>query len=253
MVFEYDTSFPGFLCSCAELFNTGDITHNSIVKQGSQVELFQDRVSVVRDDERSRKFWYRISKVFSPDYLYKILASFLSDTKDADISLAKYMYKVYKKMLPQSDVSDYDAMIFESSSKRATGEAHLYKGMVRFSELYDNTYYAPIKPECNILPLIGNHFSARFNTMKLVIHDVKRSMAILYEPGAKWFIAENFFLDAKLDDIISDKEKQIRAMWKLYHTTIAIKERTNLKCQMNFMPRHYWEYITEMTEHWKKV
>ena len=65
-------------------------------------------------------------------------------------------------------------------------------------------------------------------------------------------LLQKILLDAKLDDIISDKEKQIRAMWKLYHTTIAIKERTNLKCQMNFMPRHYWEYITEMTERWKK-
>lgn len=64
MVFEYDTSFPGFLCSCAELFNTGDIT-NSIVKQGSQVELFQDRVSVVRDDERLNFLVQNFKSIFS--------------------------------------------------------------------------------------------------------------------------------------------------------------------------------------------
>lgn len=246
MLFEYDNSFPGFLCACAELFNTGDISANSIIKQSEQGDLFQERIVTKHDDERAAKVWHRISASFSYEYMYKIMASFLSDTKNADESLAKYMYKVYRKILPQADVSDKDAMNFEISSRRTTREAHLYAGLVRFSELIDQTFYAPIKPECNILPLLGDHFSHRFNTMKLVIHDVGRNMAILYEPGTQWFIAENFYLDADLEDVISAKEKQIQDMWKLYHTTIAIKERTNPKCQRNFMPRHYWEYITEM-------
>lgn len=248
MFFEYDRSFPGFLSACAELFNTGDIVHNAVVREGTSTELFEDRIQVLRDDERAAKFWRRVSIRFSPLYMQKVLESFLSDIVNADVSLAKYMYRVYKKMLPEADVSDSDSMIFEKASKRTAGEAHLHKGLVRFSELNDKTYYAPIKPECNILPVIGNHFSLRFNTMKLIIHDVRRSMAFIYEPGTKWFIAENFTLDVNLNDIISENEKKIRNMWKLYHQTIAIKERTNPQCQMNFMPRHYWEYITEMQE-----
>ena len=35
-------------------------------------------------------------------------------------------------------------------------------------------------------------------------------------------------------------------LWKEFFNTIGIKERKNLKCQKNFMPKKYWKNIIEM-------
>ena len=42
----------------------------------------------------------------------------------------------------------------------------------------------------------------------------------------------------------SDEDKW-QEMWKTYFKQIAIRERTNLKCQQNFMPKRFWKYLTE--------
>ncbi|HNX60154.1 MAG TPA: DUF4130 domain-containing protein, partial [Spirochaetota bacterium] len=41
------------------------------------------------------------------------------------------------------------------------------------------------------------------------------------------------------------REKEYRAMWRHYYREIAIPERTNPRCQKNFMPVRYWKYLTE--------
>ena len=47
---------------------------------------------------------------------------------------------------------------------------------------------------------------------------------------------------------VSDEEKEYRRLWKNYFDNIAIRERTNPRCQRNFMPVRYWKHLTEMTE-----
>jgi probable DNA metabolism protein len=41
-------------------------------------------------------------------------------------------------------------------------------------------------------------------------------------------------------------EKEYQDLWKKYFETIAIKERTNPRCQKNFMPVRYWKNLTEL-------
>jgi probable DNA metabolism protein len=45
---------------------------------------------------------------------------------------------------------------------------------------------------------------------------------------------------------IDSQEEWFEDLWKTFHKTIAIKERTNKKCQQQFMPKKYWKNILEM-------
>ena len=50
------------------------------------------------------------------------------------------------------------------------------------------------------------------------------------------------------------EEEFIEDLWKTFFKTVAIKERENLKCQRNFMPKRYWENMIEMEDKlWKEL
>lgn len=50
----------------------------------------------------------------------------------------------------------------------------------------------------------------------------------------------------------NEQEENIKKLWTTFFNTIGIKERRNKRCQMNFMPKKYWKYMTEMSEKYEK-
>jgi probable DNA metabolism protein len=61
--------------------------------------------------------------------------------------------------------------------------------------------------------------------------------------GGQWYICA--FTESILPDK-ANEELDYQRLWRHYFDTIAIKERTNKKCQKNFMPVRYWKHLTEM-------
>ena len=132
-----------------------------------------------------------------------------------------------------------DAELLE---KRVTTEANRFRELLRFSVLKNDILYSEIEPDNNILELLGPHYSDRYKNDPFIIHDVKRSRALI-AAGGRWYISE--FTKENLPEYHED-ESSFRSLWKNYFETIAIKERTNQRCQKNFMPVRYWKHLTEM-------
>lgn len=63
-------------------------------------------------------------------------------------------------------------------------------------------------------------------------------------PQAAYGISHNF-TGEELPEPCSD-ERQYQKLWKQYFETIAIRERTNPRCQKTLMPVRYWKHLTEM-------
>jgi len=127
-------------------------------------------------------------------------------------------------------------------------EGHRLCGLVRFSELSDGSWYAPVEPSCDVLVLIADHFAARFGSMSFAIHDLNRGSAIVHAPGRACSLVEGFGLEPEdgIDGALSPREREIRGLWRLYFETIAIESRRNPRLQMSHMPRKYWGTLTEM-------
>ena len=45
----------------------------------------------------------------------------------------------------------------------------------------------------------------------------------------------------------SEQEKMYQELWKSFFKSVTIAERTNKKCQMQFMPKKYWKDLVEIT------
>lgn len=125
-------------------------------------------------------------------------------------------------------------------------ENHKMKGFVRFKELSNKVLYAEICPENNILFILSKHFKKRLKKEFWMIKDVKRNIISIYDKKDFIILSTD---EIKLLNISSSlEEENIESLWKTFYNSISIKERYNNRCRMNFMPKKYWKYITEVRD-----
>ena len=129
-------------------------------------------------------------------------------------------------------------------------ENHKFKGFTRFKKHENDIYYAEINPTNNILFLLSNHFKKRLSTEFWIIKDVNRGLYSIYNKENFIIASDNEFKMNKFK--LSDDEKTFEELWIEFYNTIGIKERKNDRCRMNFMPKKYWKYITEMSDEYEK-
>lgn len=134
--------------------------------------------------------------------------------------------------------------VFELS-RTVGNEAHRYRMFVRFRELENGVMCSEIEPENQVLPLLGDHFSDRFPMVDFMIYDRTHRQCLVHRAQKPWVILMEADIDEELIRRYSEKEQEYARLWKGFVKSIAIQERTNPRCQMNFMPKKFWKYMTE--------
>ncbi len=251
-VFLHDGTVPGFLCATAELLNArlGEAFGSFAVRSAAAgTELFEEAVPVPRDDERARRLWTRLSGRVGAVAAGTLIEAFLSDVPGADGAAAAMAVRLWTEgARALDDLSEPNAADVERASKRTTGEAHRFIGFVRFAELSDGSWYARIAPDCDVLPLIADHFAERFPAMRWAIHDERRGTAVLHEEGPRWIAVEDFTLAQAPGGgtPFSENELGLRAAWKRYFESTAIGSRLNPRLQTSFLPKKHRRNLPEM-------
>ncbi len=243
----HDGSFPGFLCACAEALNAPDPAPR-VVDDNAPEGLFESRVRVTRDDARAAALWDRLSRRLGKAAMRTLLEAFLSELPDARASVATAMRRLRDPgAAGLGDLADPVMLAVDKAANRARRESERMAGLVRFAELSDGSWYAPLEPECDVLPLIADHFVARFGPMRFALHDRRRGKAAMHEPGGGWNIVTGFSFDMSgTSDTYSVRERDIQGLWRLYFDAIAIEARKNPRLQASKMPKKYWNLLTEM-------
>ena len=128
--------------------------------------------------------------------------------------------------------------VFELS-RSVGGEAHNYKGFLRFRELENGVLYSEITPKNQILTCLAPHFTDRLPLENWMIHDKTHQMFVVHEAKKKWVLVWDEDFDLSMAERVSEKEKEYERLWKSFCTTIAIKERKNPRCQLQHLPLRY--------------
>ncbi len=251
--FLHDGSFCGFLCAAAEALNifrtTGRI--HEVCAPGD-VGLFDDTVTVASDSGRAETVYRRLKAKAGEEALQRLLEAFCSGFENISRSLAIMAVRLWSEgPAVLCDLADSDVLAVEKAAHRTRAEVNLFYGLTRFSELSDGTWYAPINPQANILPLIADHFAARYPDMKFVIHDTERATALLHPKNGSWHIVPDFEFLPAADSLVSGEavspgELRVREAWKRYFNAVAIEERKNPSLQRGHMPKKYWRFLPEM-------
>jgi len=237
----YDGTFDGFL-TCVHEHYRREKADGIFPKESYQQNLLGRFYEVDTDEEKAFKVYEAIGKKMSHADLARVYHVFLSGVPGKEKALLEYIALGFKHGAGIRLLHG-DPVVFtvQQIEKKVTFEVHRLSGLIRFSVLKGELLYSPIEPDHDVCELLAGHFCDRFKNDPFIIHDKKRSKALIAK-GGDWYITEFSLSDLPA---LSESEKEYRQLWKKYFETIAIKERTNPRCQRNFMPVRYRKNLTE--------
>ncbi len=240
--FLYDGTFDGLLtivfdCYCKKTFP------QKIYAESNYTNNFLDDIFIIKTDyDKSERIFNGIEKNICAKALYNSYYAFLSDDNEKEINILKYICTGFDqgpKINNMLTISYVYKVI--NMRKQTLSECHKFKGLLRFQEIQNNLYYASIHPDHNIIEPLGHHFIKRLPMQNFIIHDKTRNLCFLYNKNEYKIIDD---INIEIPDI-SENEQKYQELWKMFFKTIAIKERTNPRCQMQFMPKKYWKDLIE--------
>lgn len=241
VIFVYDGTFDGFLC-CVYKYYYSNFNPVKIVSEDEAESSFFQFVTVVTDAGKAEKVKKAICSKISPHTFNFMRECMLCYEKEKEYHMLWYIIKGFKVGAGiYNMISDEDVSLLRKYHRHLEREKHLYLGILRFYKS-EEVYISVIKPKNKIIPLIANHFVQRFSNQSFMIYDYSNKQAFLYDNKHGEIVeADNIQLPE-----IDENEENMQKLWKLFYDTIAIKERNNPKCRMNFMPKRTWDMLPEM-------
>lgn len=251
-VFIYDKTFNGLLTCIFEAYSLKDFP-SLLLPIGSPLPLFCDHhYTVVTQESKYTRVWKRLEKTLSTSAIKEVTQSWLSELPEIDLLLFRYLRKnIDSPHSIEMNFADSDVLELSRIYKNVNHEGHRLIQFARFQKTADGTYFAPLEPTYNTLPLAISHFRDRFADQKFLVYDMKRHYGYYYDLNTLTEVTlENepsTVVNGILSKNIADKdEEKYQKLWKNYFKTIAIKERINPRKQRQDMPVRYWKYLTEM-------
>ena len=250
--YMYDGSFYGMLCCIFEAFEKKELPTEIKCIGFSMFDI----KNIVTDDKKAERILKAIPLKINSDTLEYVKFSFLSNIKEKEIALIHFLNEGFEcgnkfiqtiktgfsceRKIVTGALKNMHLEKIQKGIDLLTLESQRFIQFIRFSDI-KGTLISIIEPENNILPLIASHFVERFINEQFLIYDKTHQMSLLYANG-KISIEQikNYQMPT-----LSQEEKNYQKLWKLFYDTIAIKERENEKCRMNFMPKKYWKNMTE--------
>lgn len=242
LYYFYDGSFEGLLTAIYDSYYRKEIPDRIISRVELQESMFVDKVYINTDGNKAAKVYESIRTKISEDALKNCFYVFLSETKDKDTVIYKYLRKGWKiGKNVNLNLSDDTVLSVYKICRRVTREVQLFVGLVRFECTNNGVYYAQIEPDNDIVGLLASHFVERLSDEYWIIHDLKRSEAVVY--NKKEWVITDLSLEKPFEFL--EEEKKYQELWKEYYVSASIKSRVNPKAQKSHMPVRYWKHLIE--------
>lgn len=210
--------------------------------------LFSEYIEITEDYRKADSAAESIRKNISETaYNYTITALLSSDADKADIA---YHFLVYGFQLGPRVISalqlPWVRRMFELNRK-VMNEAHFFREFLRFSQS-DGVYLSVIEPKSRVVSLIMPHFSDRLNCEPFIIYDKTHAEAGIHPVHGEWFIRKILpDMEQTLENMYNNTD-ELKALWRTFFDSIAIKERMNPSLQRNMLPIHFRKHMTEFME-----
>lgn len=242
LVYLYDGTLEGFLCCVYESYVRREIP-TDIRTEKSQATFLEETEWIKTDFSHAQKVYVSLDKRICLEAQDFIRNVFLTNEPEKEILMYRFIsmgYTAGRAILDK--LTDDTIFRLNKAVKNLMRESHNFKGFLRFTA-YDRVLVSCISPKNRVLPLLADHFSDRFPDETFLIYDKTHRMALVHKPEGTLLTS----VDKLTLPPIEDAEKAYRALWRCFQSTIAIEERKNPKCQMNHMPRRFWDEMTEFS------
>ncbi|MCL2379722.1 MAG: TIGR03915 family putative DNA repair protein [Coriobacteriia bacterium] len=243
LIYTYDGTFEGFLCCVFQSYLRRERPANIATTNGLQYRLEQELYPVQTVDEQWQRVRTGIHKKLGRLAWEKVRACFCASNSGKELLLYHYLRQGFSRgSVALDDISHPDILPIEDLYRSVGREQQHMIMFARFEKVPPGVYCATINPKHNVVPLIMDHFAARFNIQQFIIYDEVHHIAGISEDG-QWYLsaAEGLrFPDADVDD------HDYQHLWQIFYDAIAIPERHNEKRRQQFMPKRLHKNICEL-------
>lgn len=205
-------------------------------------ELFCEYSEVCETQEKAQAVEALIKKHLGRKAYWDIYHAALSEASEKGTAILGTMLAA-KKLPDSTKIMEHLShpkvgRVFELS-RNVGGEAHSYKGFLRFRELVNGVLYSEIAPRNQVLTCLAPHFADRLPLENWMIYDRTHKMFAVHEAKKKWVLVLDEGFDRTLSRNVSQKEEEYARLWKSFCKTIAIESRKNPACQLQHLPLRY--------------
>jgi probable DNA metabolism protein len=244
MIWEYDSSFEGFLTLVHQSYILKRIPE-TITRHSEKGSLLEERYRIDTDEVYAKKVAASLHQHFPKDVIERVKHAFLCDDAEPELNLLLYLRLGFKSTEYLNDLAHPIIYTVHGYQRRVLSTLHKMNAYLRFEELEDKTLYAKIAPPRNVLPLMGGHFRKRLRGEAFIIHDTARSIALLHREGEmKMEKVESYTAPS-----LSPEEEKFRNLWKTFFDRVAIESRINPDLQRSHVPLKYRTYMSEFLEY----
>ena len=157
-----------------------------------------------------------------------------------DMALWRMLAYIWKRgTKTEFNLADESTGVVRKAARRTGCEYNKYLGIVRFKDL-GGLFYAPLEPDCDVLTLLADHFSARLSDQGWILHDLRRKKAALYNTKA-WIVTD---MPPPAPGSV-EKDDAYQDLWREFYRSTTTAQRMNYKTQRGHMPKKYWKHLTE--------
>lgn len=245
----YDGSYEGWLTAVFEVYEykLKDVVFAK--EEISNTLLFSEIQLVITDNAKANRVLNGLEQRLSHHGFNNLYFAFLSEMDQIEEILFRFVQYVFSSpMNIEGDLSRNEVLNVKKAAHLTGKESHRMKAFVRFKLTKDNLYYAIIEPDCDVLPLIEQHFKNRYADQRWLIYDSKRKYGIYYDLENVSTVEMQFESNpssSSLAEINDENEEFFENLWRNYFKSVNIESRKNTKLHIKHMPKRYWKNLTE--------
>lgn len=240
--FLFDGTFEGMLTAVFQIYaqkETDAVLENACLPDS---ETLFETVRVETDDEQFRRVFRALHEKISPAFLQDVYFAYLSEVPGSADAALQYIRLGLQEGARLRNALQVPVVREIRELRRKVGdEAHRFKGLLRFHTAKNGVFVADFEPDYNVITLLANHFAARLKNEYFIIRDLRRGIAVVYDKK-EWVL-----VPLGRDIAPADTEEDAFArLWQMYFREIAVPGRENRRQQLQYMPRRYHKYLTEL-------
>ncbi len=252
MTFTYDGTFPGLLSAIFEAYRLRADVDDIVAEEVYQQQLFSTATFVPTNEAHARRVGTGLQKRAGTGVMQWLRRAFLTEQPGTERLILHFVRRQMESSEDvRQDAGDEKVRRLQRLDQQMGREVHRMHAFVRFQETPDGLYVALIDPDFNCLPLLGDHFAARYPAMEWLIYDTRRHYGLHWNTDQKKasYITLTTSHDGHLRqlsaDMLAAAESDYQDLWKIYFKAVDIPERKNMQLHLQHVPKRYWRYLTE--------
>lgn len=218
------------------------------VNKNETMELFSEYACLDTEKDKAQVVLHTIMKHLGEEGYQDIFQAAMSwEGRKADAILGTVIagtkLRDHKRVMEYLS-NEYVHTVFELS-RNVGNEAHHYRMFLRFHELENGILFGEISPKNNVLPFMISHFADRFPLENWLIYDHTRKEFLLHQPKRGCLYVSEQELDLAEIKKYSQREEEMKQLWKQFYEDISIKERESYRRQVGNMPLRFRNHMVE--------